>query len=745
MTHMSIEENDPDFSDHFNLANVVDTLLQYIWLVVGIFLAVMIAGALYVVLAAPIYRADVLIQVEEKKSAALGGLQDIADMLGGSANPVSGEIEILKSREILMKAIEATQADLKVRPRRVPIVGDWYARKYEGSGLAEPFLGLSTYAWGGESLKLKYFDVPERAQGEEFSFVVADDGSYEFLNSEGQLLGRGYVGREAEFGTNGGVVRVTVSQMQARPGAKFYVTQRPKIEVYKEILAKLNVTEAGRQSGIITLSYTSSQAEFAQSLVNSIAKYYLAQNIERRSAEADQSLKFLESQLPELKKELIRAEDALSDLKSKLSSVDVSKQAESLLQQAIDAEKSRTQLRLKRDELRQRYRAGHPELRAVELQLANLEKVSTAIDEQIGKLPLAQRDLLRKQRDVEVSGALYVALLNNAQQLRVAKAGTVGNVRVIDFAIKDSEPIAPNKSLIIIFCAIGGLLLGVGAVFVARMLRPTIREISEVERATGLTSFASIPESLSQEKLDSSKRDSRGKRLIVEGRSQLLSLIQPDDPAIESLRSLRTGLSFAMLGATNKNIVITSATPAVGKSFISANIAVLMAQAGKRVLLIETDMRRSQLGAYFGYGDRPGLSAYLIGQASLHDILIRGPGGVAELDVLPAGIVPPNPGELLLSDNFSRLLSEVQEKYDYIILDSAPVLPVGDTLAVARQAAVLFLVVRAEASTLGEVKDAIRKLEAAGSKAKGFIFNGIKRRRVGYGYAYRYYYSYGEK
>lgn len=113
------------------------------------------------------------------------------------------------------------------------------------------------------------------------------------------------------------------------------------------------------------------------------------------------------------------------------------------------------------------------------------------------------------------------------------------------------------------------------------------------------------------------------------------------------------------------------------------------------------------------------------------------------LDVLPAGSIPPNPGELLLNERFTELVRSIQDRYDYLIFDSAPVLPVGDTLAVTRIADAVFMVVRSECSTFGEVRDAVSKLESVGSSVKGMIFNGVKRRRIGYGYAYRYYYSYG--
>jgi len=730
----------------FGLADLVDTVLQHIWLVIAVFLFVVACGIGYALLSTPVYRADALIQVEDNKPSMLSSVQTIADALGTGTSPVNGEIEILRSREVIMKAVNETQADIVIEvTNRFPLIGTWLARRYESGSteLADPLFGLSTYAWGGESLKISELTLPPEAYGKEFRVIVSDGGYYLTDENDNQLA-KGEVGTAVSFTTSGGEGRIGVSRLQARDRTVFSIIRQSPIRAYQSVLANLNVTETSRQSSIIRVSYENQDVSRAQSLVNAIARAYLTQNVERRSAEANKSLDFLENQLPQIKRNVEASEDALNTFRTKTNTVSVDKEAENLLGQFVSFEKSRVELELKREELLQRFQPTHSAVKAVDEQIAQMGAENKRLNEQVNRLPSAQRDLLRLQRDAEVNSQLYIALLNNAQQLRIAKAGTIGNVRVIDFAVRDDIPVAPKKSLVVALAALLGGVLGIGAAFASRMLRPTVREASEVERGTGLVAYATVPESDLQEKFDL-KRGKKDSFTGVEGRPQLLAATYPDDPAVESLRSLRTGITFALMGALNKNIVITGPTAEIGKSFISANLAVLLASAGKRVLLIETDLRRPQLGRYFGYSRVTGLSDVLAGHQKLESVVKRAVQSEIELDILPSGNIPPNPGELLLSEQFGQLLASLQSSYDHILIDSAPVLPVADTLAVARHAATTFLVVRSEYSTVREVRDATRKLESAGTNVKGFIFNGVKRRRVGYGSAYKYYYGYGNK
>ncbi|CZZ94075.1 capsular polysaccharide biosynthesis protein [Bordetella ansorpii] len=718
--------------DDTHVFDWIDMLLQH-GVMTGLIFAITLAiGVAYAFLATPIYRADTLIQVEDKKPAALAGVEHLADALGTAASPVTGEVEILRSRGVILKALEKTGGLIQVRAAAsLPLIGDWLERRRALSGAS---------AGSPAALQISELRLPEGYLDSVLVLRSLGAGRYELQDKDGAKLGQAEVGEALAFSLDSGEGGIVVSALRAEAGATFEIVRQAPLTAYREVLRNLIVAESGRDSNIIRVSYENPDEGYACELVNAISTVYIEQDVARRSAQADQSLKFLSGQLPDIERNVERTENALNDFRTRTGTIDIDKSAGALLQRAVDVEKSRLELQLQRDELLQRYTPAHPAIKALDNQLAQARRESDRVSELTSKVPADQRDLLRLQRDVSVGTQLYTALLDTVQQLKLARAGTVGNARIIDMAVRDALPVAPRKSLVVLMAILLGGALSIAAATVARQLRPTLRDVEEVERLTGLSTYANIPESRDQQRI-SQARNSSGKP------SQgLLALQYPDDPAVESLRALRIGLAFALLGARGKSLVVTGPTAGVGKTFISANLAVLLAGSGKRVLLIETDLRRPQLGGYFGLPrGHVGLSSVLAGEASLAEAIHVQPVESGELHVVASGPLPPNPGELLLSEAFQRLLNDVQDRYDHVLLDSAPVLPVSDTLAVTRHAGSTFLVLRAEQTTLGEVRAAVKKISGAGGSVNGLLLNGVMRRRVRFSTSYSYYYQYGRR
>ncbi|WP_454693222.1 polysaccharide biosynthesis tyrosine autokinase [Achromobacter aegrifaciens] len=711
-----------------SLSEWIDTVLQHGKAVLAIFLVTLTAGIAYAFLAPPTYRSEALIQVEDKKPSALSGVQSLADALGAAASPVTGEIEILRSRGVIINALQATGSFIKVsQSSGIPWIGKWLSTPQPKG--EQPQAGA-----GGNAAQMKVLEltVPDSYLDHKLSVNVIADGAYELQDEDGAALGKGQSTTPLRFTLDGQPASMTLALQAGMKGAHFEVTRLAPVTAYRDVLKNLLVAESGRESKIIRVIYENRDEAYARSLVNAIALAYIAQDVARRSAEAEQRLEFLTKQLPEIKRNVERSENALNEFRTRTGTIDVDKSVAALLQRSVEIEKSRIELNLQRDELLQRFTPSHPAIKAIDSQLLQTNQEAKRILAMINQVPEGQRDLLRLQRDVSVSTELYITLLDTVQQLKVARAGTVGNVRIIDLAIRDSEPVAPRKALVILAAALVGGLLGIGAAMMARNLRPTLRDIDQLEGDTGIPSYASIPESSAQQRLNQAT-GAKGMKV--------LALQHPHDPAVESLRTMRIGLAFAQVNAPDRSIIITGPTPNVGKSFISVNLACVLAASGKRVLLVEADLRRPQISGYFGMPrNLAGLADLLIGEATVaqatHTIDVQ----AGALHIMPSGTLPPNPGELLSSDTFAQLLVRVQDDYDHVVIDTPPILPVGDTLAIMMHVSTTFLVVRAEQNTPDEVRTAIKRIHNAGFAVKGLIFNGVKHRRMRYGMAYQYKY-----
>lgn len=714
-----------------DLRDALHTLMSWRKLVAGVFVAVLALGCGYALLATPIYVADSLIQVEDKKGSAIAGLQEIATALDVGQSPVAGELEIIKSREVIGSAIRALRLDIETRANwRAPYFANAYDAAHEYNGeLAAIQWGLAKLAWGGERLMVDSLEAPADVP---LTLVARGDRRWQLNNADGELLAEGLVGESVDFKVEGRDARIQIARMNARPDNSFEVVKRSFDHAYSEIRDNLNVAEVGRQSSVIRVKSEAPSRQRAVELVNEITKAYLTQNVSRRTEEAQRSLEFLEQQLPRLRSSVELAEESLNRYRLSRQSIDLNKESEALLNHSIDLEKQLLEAEMQRDQLKIRFQPGHPELAVINRQIDVLRGEKDRIAAAIKRLPATQQEFLRLQRDVTVNTDLYVSLLNNAQELRIAKAGTTGNVRVIDFAVAPDEPAKPKKKLVLLATLVLATILGVAAALIARALRPRLHQVSELEHITSLPTYATIPESQEQGKMFQANKPE-----LEIGTPRLLFESHPADPAAEALRAMRMGVQFALVGADSKNIVITGPSPAVGKTFVSANLAAALAAGDKKVLLIDADMRRPQVHRYFGVTGAPGLSEYLIGALAkvMHKNILP------NLDLICAGTVPPNPGELLVRGRLQEMLRDMQSQYDYILIDTPPILPVGDILTLGKAAAAVFLVVRADETTAQQVGESLRRLESAGINAKGTIFNGVYTGRFGYGagyYDYRY-------
>ncbi len=716
MTALTRSSLEYDADNRIDLAGIMRTAYDHKALIIAITGLFTVLGVLYALIATPIYQATAMIQIEPKK-AAITGIPEISPRPDSVSQAVT-EISLLKSRAVLGKAVEELKLYIVAKPRQFPLIGGYMARQHDPAtdgALAKPLFGLTAFAWGGEKLDVFQLDVPEAYLGMDLTLVAGTAGNYSLYDEEEQLILRGQVNQAVE--TQG--FKVQIAELEARPGTEFRLVRNRPQTTALDYQDRLKVGEAGKDSGIIYMSLEDPDPLLASRVLDEISRLYVSQNIQRSSAEAAQRLDFLRSQLPQVRKELEKAEAALHDYQTSSKSVDISIETKGVLDQIVQLETQLSELTLKRVDYDRLYTREHPTYRTLMSQMNELQAQKAQLLKKVDALPMTQQELLRLKRDMEVTTQTYTLLMNQAQEQDVLRAGTIGNVRIIDNAYSMTEkPSKPVRPLVVALAIFVGLLVSAAVILLRQAFYRGVESPDVIEKL-GVPVYAGLPYSPSQEQLNR-------RRKARDGKTRLLSLTEPTDLAVESLRSLRTSLKFAMLEARNKVLMITSPTPAVGKSFVSSNLAAVIAQTGQRVLLIDADMRRGYLHTLFGMAPRNGLSDALASGLSLAEITNR--TEVKNLHFISAGFSAPNPSELLMHENFSRLLKEAERLYDFIVIDTPPVLAVTDAVLVAQQAGTNLLVARFGLSTSSQIDASKRRLAQNGVLLKGVILNAVKRK-----------------
>ncbi|HCD3438573.1 TPA: polysaccharide biosynthesis tyrosine autokinase, partial [Klebsiella pneumoniae] len=489
-------------------------------------------------------------------------------------------------------------------------------------------------------------------------------------------------------------------------------------------------------------SLLGSNPELIKEIINSISKNYLDQNISRQAAQDAKSLEFLDAQLPKVRSELDIAEDKLNAYRRKSDSVDLSLEAKSVLDQIVNADNQLNELTFRESEISQLYTKEHPTYKALLEKRKTLQDERSKLNKRVSAMPETQQEVLRLSRDVESGRAVYMQLLNRQQELNISKSSAIGNVRIIDDAITEPKPVKPNKILVLILSFILGIILSIGYVLLKTFLRRGIESPEQLEEI-GINVYASVPVS---ETFSKTVTENIGwkKQKNLENYG-FLAVDNPADLAIEAIRGLRTSLHFAMMEARNNVLMISGASPNAGKTFISSNLAAVISQSGKKVLLIDTDLRKGYLHRVFNVNNTAGLSDYLSGKLDVKTIISKSKD--IGFDFISRGTTPPNPAELLMHPRFQDLVSWANENYDIVILDTPPILAVTDAAIIGNYAGTTLVVARFELNTAKEIAVSIKRFEQSGVHVKGCILNGIvKKASSYYGYGYSHYgYSYTDK
>lgn len=710
-----------DKSDDVDLGRLLGELVDNRWLIIGVTALFLTLGILYCLFATPIYRADAMVQVEQNAGNSL--LNNISQILPNNQPESAPEIELLRSRMILSKTVEDLNLRIVIAQEYFPVFGKGYSRLVKDKP--------------GE-ISITKLEIPNDWIDDP-SIVVTSNGDGTFsIKKDGAEIASG---KSGELIKKGQLV-ILVNEIQAKKGTSFKVSKISELAAINDLLDKFDVGDKGKNTGVLGLSMTGENPVLIKEILNSIAKNYLEQNVERKSEEDAKSLGFLNDQLPKIRESLDVAEEKLNKFRQKNDSVDLSLEAKSVLDSIVSVDTQLNELTFKEAEISKLYTKVHPSYRALLEKRKTLEDERDKLNKRVSAMPNTQQEILRLSRDVQSGQEVYMQLLNKEQELNISKASTVGNVRIIDQAITQVKPVKPRKAIALLLSIILGAAASIGYVLLRAFLHRGIESPEQLEEL-GINVYSSVPLSEWQQKKDFEFR-SKNKKKNADS-NLLLAFGNPADLAIEAIRSLRTSLHFAMMEAKNNVLMISGASPGIGKTFISANLAAVISQTGKKVLFIDSDMRKGYAHELIGLDGKNGLSDVLSGKINVAATIKK--TAFENFDFMPRGQIPPNPSELLMHSRFSEVIKWASENYDFVLVDTPPILAVTDAAIIGKHAGTALMVARFELNSPKEVEISIRRFEQNGIDIKGVILNAVMKKASNYySYGYDYYdYSYKSK
>lgn len=707
-------------SNEIDLLQLLAEMFDHRVLIACVTLLLTLGAGIYAFSTTPVYQADALVQIEAKQNNSL--LKNLTPFESDLSPDVAPELLLLKSRMILGETVDQLGLTYHVKRRVFPVIESLW-EKVQGRQSGKITIGALT--------------IP-RLEGKPQTLIltVKERGQYRL---EGKTLAAdGAVGKTL---VKDGI-SLLVTSLSAEPGARFTLETVSRLDEINAIQNRLTVVESAKQSGMIALTLTGEDPGKIATVLNTIAENYLSQNIARQEAKDSRSLMFLQDQLPKISRELDEAEARLNAYREQRDSVDLSLEAKSVLDQVVNVENQLNELTFREAEVSQLFKKDHPTYRALREKKQTLERERARLNSRVSSMPSTQQEILRLSRDVESGRTIYLQLLTRQQELSISRSSAIGNVRIIDPAVTQPAPIKPRKVLIIVMGMLMGLMLSAGTVLVRSAFKRGITSSEQLE-VQGIPLLATLPRSVWLWK----KTHLRRRNLFAShwkhrtSNIPFLPVERPADMFIEAVRGLRTSLHFTMMDAANRIVVVSGPTQDCGKTLVSTSLASIAAQAGQRVLFIDADMRKGYVHNVFKLSNHQGLSSVLEGDVEWQEAIQRVEKG--GFDVLTCGPQPSHPVELLMSERFKNMMSEIDKRYDIVIVDTPPVLAVTDALLVARAAATTLLVARFGKTSVREIENCLKRLAQMGVQVNGAILNDIVKSAALYynsGYSH---YDYG--
>ena len=725
--------------DGVDIRKILMELYHYKWIILAVSMTSFFIAFLYTFTIQPTYQTTALLQVHPQSANA--GVLSKLGYKSSADSALETQQALIRTRYILEPVIIQTGLNISVTPHYYPLFGAWMARHHSGDSLARPLFRLKSYAWGGEKIEVSQFTVPEEYVGQTFKLIAGKNNSYQLFSPEGELLLTGKAG-ELSTSAKTNALTLKLGKFQANPGTQFSISYKAPIYLVNSLANNLRITDVygndpAQNTGIFQLTLTDSDPARVVKLLNGIAHYTVIKNRQQNAEEAQETLEFLNRRLPELRNKLASAEDAVNQYHIQNNTLSMSMISQLLLHQLTTLEQAIDKLKTEREELLQLYMPEHPQV------LANISKedaLQKRIDElkgEIRKFPLINQEEINLVREAKIKNSMYLYLLNSEQQLEIAKAGLSSDIVVLSDAVPASK-IPSHKMMIIFMGFFMGAFLSIAVLLLKNALNKTIEDSEQIEDAIKLPVQCVLPFSRKQKRLE--KAHKKGMNTFGTGLSAPLILAkqEPDDITIESLRSLRISLNMLSPSAHHQAIALMGSLPGIGKSFVSLNLSQVIADSGKRTLLIDGDIRKGLLHRALNQPKSNGLSEYLEGKCQYEELARH----INEnLFYIPCGNHTAHPIQLFQSNRFQELIKKTKQDFDQVIIDTPPILPVIDSVLISKYCEIKLFVVSAGKDTIGDVKLAVKKARACHIEINGIVLNHSKPLKNAARYEYRYTYG----
>jgi tyrosine-protein kinase Etk/Wzc len=791
-----------------HLRDYMQVLWRRLWVIILTFVIIFGITLAVTLFSRPAYRATALVEVQKNSGGALSlqnMLNEDLQLSPGLDREVSTEAEILKSRTVAENAVRLSSHQLSLdrserlykKLFRLLVTGiKRMVTSQSREGEAAHLTGLP------EPLDMEVLGFSQVQEPVGFQLVFDDGSSYRVLDEDGKLVAQGRIGEPLTTP----LFSICLHGSPPAPGTVFPMTLQPSPEAIKDLQARLKVSPV-RNTDLIRLELTSFDRAEAQKLLTSVISAYQKIKIQEKTEMASKALDFIDRQLSTVDADMQKAVDELKRYKEGKGVVSLDESTKAAVDQLADLQKSRnermvlreqarslltalrsegpvgkdsfyalgvgdptrqqvlitlaqnlSELQAERAGLRTQYKEVYPAVQALDRKISELKgkigaevqsalasldaqgreeaKQIEAAEKKLEKLPEAEKQLADMTRRAKVYEDTYSFMLQKKGELQVTKAGQIGDVWIAEQPYAPARFIKPRPLLNMMLALIMGLVLGIGLAFFFEYLDDSVKNADDVQAIVDLPVLGTIGRyPVSQNGFPASRRF-------------LPALRDSKSQAAESFRTFRSNLLFSAVDRPHRSILFTSPLPEEGKSTCVANLGICLSHLGKRVLLVDADLRKSVMHRTFNSRRSPGLVDVLVEEEwqNALDQAIQNTE-VPNLDLLPSGRTPPNPNEMLGSEKMGRLMDFLGGRYDFVLFDTAPLLAVSDAMVMARRVDGVLLVVRGGRTSRGSLQNGVDVLSQTGARILGVVLNDVdfKRERYYYYYHYEHYYAYSDQ